>query len=143
MRKTIILFLILFSSFAFSQSEEFKYEFRQVFGNLKDELGDPLPGQNIIIKGTDIGTQTDLFGDFCLIIPKDKTVYIELPFCFEQIFREVNQVENNVHLSIGKEKIKSKKAKRNWLKIKEILIPDLLKFYKSEEFEIIKTKFCN
>jgi len=66
---------------------ESEFEFRKLTGNLVEENGQPLPGQTVMIKGTEIGTTTDFDGNFCLIIPKDKTVFIELPFCFDKIFR--------------------------------------------------------
>ena len=42
-----------------------------VTGFVSDESGDPLPGASIALKGTKIGTVTDLNGLFSLVIPAD------------------------------------------------------------------------
>ncbi len=46
---------------------------RTVTGFVSDESGDPLPGASIALKGTKIGTVTDLNGLFSLVIPADFT----------------------------------------------------------------------
>ncbi len=38
--------------------------------------GDPMPGVNIVIKGTSIGTATDLNGNFSLFIPSEKSILV-------------------------------------------------------------------
>jgi hypothetical protein len=42
-----------------------------VTGIVKDENGDPLPGANVIVKGTSIGTTTDFDGKFSVMIPEN------------------------------------------------------------------------
>ncbi|MCG2420440.1 carboxypeptidase-like regulatory domain-containing protein [Aequorivita sp. F47161] len=136
MRKTVLILIILISNLTFSQTEKaelkMKTEFRRLTGNLTDDDGQPFPGQNIMIKGTNIGTQTDLDGNFCLIIPKDKKVFIELPFCFDQIFREIEPTDKTIEMQIGKGKRKTKKAWRNYDKIKAELNSELYKIYNSD-----------
>ena len=39
---------------------------RTVSGKITDDTGDPLPGVNVVIKGTTTGTQTDLDGNYRL-----------------------------------------------------------------------------
>lgn len=39
-------------------------------GFVKDESGEPLPGVTIVIKGTTIGTSTDINGKYRIIIPE-------------------------------------------------------------------------
>ena len=53
---SIVLFLLAFTSQAQSSI---------VSGNVSDSLG-PLPGVNIVIKGTSKGTQTDFDGNYTL-----------------------------------------------------------------------------
>lgn len=106
-----------------------------------DADGQPLSGQNVIIKGTSIGTQTDFDGKFCIMIPKNKTIFIELPFCFDQIFREIKPTEKTVEMRIGKGKRKSKKAWRNYDKIKAELNSELNKIYNSSEYKNAE-KYC-
>ena len=142
MRKTILILLILTYNLTFSQSTESEFEFRNLTGNLVEENGQPLPGQTVMIKGTEIGTTTDFDGNFCLIIPKDKTVFIELPFCFDQIFREIKPNDNTIELKIGKEKRKSKKATRNWKKVRAELNTELNKIYNSTEYKTAEKNIC-
>ncbi|MDB2606709.1 carboxypeptidase-like regulatory domain-containing protein [Zobellia sp.] len=46
-----------------------KEQEQEIKGVVKDEGGAPLPGANVLIKGTKIGTQTDFDGNFSLVIP--------------------------------------------------------------------------
>lgn len=99
-------------------------------------------GQEIIIKGTNIRAITNFVGSFCLIIPKDKTVYIELRFCFDQILYTIKPSDEKVEIQLGKEKQKSKRARRNYNKIATKLKSELDSFYNSEAHN--KMKFvCN
>ncbi|NIK93652.1 hypothetical protein GZ212_15940 [Mangrovimonas sp. CR14] len=142
MRKTILILLILTYNLTFSQSAELEFEFRDLSGNLVEENGQPLPGQTVMIKGTEIGATTDFDGNFCLIIPKNKTVFIELPFCFDQIIREIKPTDNTIELKIGQGKRKSKKATRNWKKLKAKLNAELNKIYNSAEYKEAEKNIC-
>ncbi len=57
-RRTLILLLWLCSSVAVLAQE------RIISGNVKDEAGSPLPGVNVLVKGTASGTVTDTNGSF-------------------------------------------------------------------------------
>ena len=137
MRKTTLILIILSFNLTFSQSaeSESEFEFRQLTGVLLNEDGKAFPGQNVIILGTSIGTQTDFEGKFCLIVPKNKTVYIAFPFCFEQITREVEVDDSHFDLKIGRGKRKSQKATRNWNSEKEKLKVELNEIYNSVEYK--------
>jgi TonB-linked SusC/RagA family outer membrane protein len=64
MRKTLLVFLCLLQ-FAFVHAQE-----RIVSGKVTSpEDGTPLPGVNVIVKGTAIGTTTDADGKFALSVP--------------------------------------------------------------------------
>jgi uncharacterized protein YfaS (alpha-2-macroglobulin family) len=63
-----------------------------VSGTIFDEQGNPLPGVNVIVKGTARGTQTDFDGNFSIEASKDETLvfsYVGL------ISREINLDKNN------------------------------------------------
>jgi TonB-dependent starch-binding outer membrane protein SusC len=60
---------MLISSFAFAQE-------RVVTGKVTDESGSPMPGVNIILKGTSIGTASDVNGSFDISVPNDQAVLI-------------------------------------------------------------------
>lgn len=142
MKIIIIITLLINFNFEITPSVETENKFRQLKGNLVDEYGQPFPGQTIIIKGTNIGTITDFEGNFCLIVPKNKAIFIELPFCFEQIFREIKPEDEFISLKIGKNKRISKRSTQRWKKMIPELNSFLYKAYKSEEYEYAKNNFC-
>ena len=49
-----------------------------VYGRIVDESGEPMPGVNIIVKGTTIGTTTDMDGHYVLEADKDDCVGLHL-----------------------------------------------------------------
>jgi len=60
-------------------SESKPIQEREIKGLVKDSNGTPLPGANVIVKGTSIGTQTDFDGKFTLSVPEGKNI-LELSF---------------------------------------------------------------
>jgi hypothetical protein len=63
-RNQILIMLLLFSIQVFAQE-------RVVVGTVVDENKIPLPGVNVLVQNTTIGTITDLDGNFSLSIPDD------------------------------------------------------------------------
>ena len=61
MKKLFFSFLLIFQ-IIFSQTKEYT-------GTVVDEDNLPLPGVKILIKGTDIGTQSDFDGNFKINVP--------------------------------------------------------------------------
>lgn len=49
---------------------------RVISGTIKDEVGGVLPGANVVIKGTTVGTTTDGEGKFSLSVPSSATVLV-------------------------------------------------------------------
>lgn len=49
---------------------------RKVIGTIVDESGSPLPGANVVVKGTNNGTQTDFDGNFSLDVQSGKELTI-------------------------------------------------------------------
>jgi TonB-linked SusC/RagA family outer membrane protein len=47
-----------------------------IAGFVKDETGQPLPGVNVIVKGTTVGTTTDAEGKYTLEVPDEKSVLV-------------------------------------------------------------------
>jgi outer membrane receptor protein involved in Fe transport len=47
-----------------------------VSGKIKDENGTPVPGANILLKGTTMGTASDANGDYSLVLPDEKGILI-------------------------------------------------------------------
>ncbi|MFC5048115.1 TonB-dependent receptor domain-containing protein [Aquimarina hainanensis] len=50
--------------------------YREIKGTVKDVNGSPLPGANIIVKGTSIGAQTDFDGNFSINISEEHTTLV-------------------------------------------------------------------
>lgn len=70
MRKNLLLVLVavVFSITAYAQE-------KRVTGKVTDETG-PLPGVNVLVKGTTVGTSTDANGDFSITVYSDKDVLV-------------------------------------------------------------------
>jgi TonB-linked SusC/RagA family outer membrane protein len=49
---------------------------KQIRGTVLDETGNPLPGANIIVKGTKVSAQTDYNGEFVLNAPNNATTIV-------------------------------------------------------------------
>jgi TonB-linked SusC/RagA family outer membrane protein len=84
---------------SFDKKDEIKIK-----GTVKDSKGQPLPGVSIKIKGTSIGTQTLLEGDFTLMAPSNATlVFSFIGFATQEVpvssAMNITLVENNQSLS--------------------------------------------
>src|SRR5690606_9152372 len=57
-----------------------------VSGTITDDLGEPLPGVNILVKGTTHGTVTSIDGTYSLNVPEDATLVISfIGFLTEEV----------------------------------------------------------
>ncbi|MGB0891318.1 MAG: TonB-dependent receptor [Flavobacteriaceae bacterium] len=65
---TLLIFAILYTSFAWSQTK--------ITGTVKDSNNEPLPGANIVEKGTKNGTSTDFNGEFSLTVQDGATLVV-------------------------------------------------------------------
>lgn len=70
-----------------------------ITGKVTDEYGEPLPGTSIVVKGTTIGTMTDVEGNFRLDVPSPESVLIFSFVGMQTIEIEVgNQTTLNVEM---------------------------------------------
>ncbi len=53
-----------------------KSQVREITGKVKDETGEGLPGVNVIVQGTTIGTVTDVEGNYLLDTPDENSVLV-------------------------------------------------------------------
>ena len=68
--QTCMLFLFVFAAQAYAQD-------RSVSGTVTaQEDGLPLPGVSVVVKGTQLGTQTNADGKFTLNVPKGKNTLV-------------------------------------------------------------------
>lgn len=58
---------------------------REINGNVKDSNGSPLPGANVLVKGTTNGAQTDFEGNFQLNLADDNNILIISYLGFETL----------------------------------------------------------
>jgi TonB-linked SusC/RagA family outer membrane protein len=67
----LLLFFILLDSFnVLGQTD------RTVRGKITNESGQPLPGVNVLVKGSTIGTVTDVDGNYSLNVPEENAVLV-------------------------------------------------------------------
>lgn len=71
MKKFYILLLLTVSFSSVLLAQE-----RTVSGTVQDTDGQPLPGVNILIKGSNVGTVTDFDGKFSLSVPGESTILL-------------------------------------------------------------------
>lgn len=53
-----------------------KVEMKKITGQVKDETGNPLPGVTVLLKGTTVGTATDIDGKYSLTVPEGSLTLI-------------------------------------------------------------------
>jgi len=85
MKTTFKLFVMLLSVISFAQTT--------VKGTITDNLGQPLPGANIIIEGTTTGTSSDFDGKY--IIDTDKTPPFKLVITYTGFETQTVEVTSN------------------------------------------------
>ncbi len=59
-----------------SNSKELSSQTKNIRGTVVDESGSPLPGVNVFVKGTTIGTATDLDGNYSIDIPEQDVTLV-------------------------------------------------------------------
>ncbi len=70
-----------------------------VYGQVKNDFGEPVPFANVIVKETNLGCTTDYDGNFRLAIPhsQDSTQFIVLVFSYVGYARETVRIDMNLH----------------------------------------------
>ncbi len=68
--KRILLFIVFLTASSWMMAQ------RTVTGTIVDNGGDPLIGANVIVQGTDVGTITDIDGNFSLSVPDGNNTLI-------------------------------------------------------------------
>ncbi|HPR31037.1 MAG TPA: TonB-dependent receptor [Prolixibacteraceae bacterium] len=65
----LLFFLLIIHTFAFGQGI-------QITGMVSDDSGQPLPGVNVVLKGSTVGTTTDFNGNYILSVKKESDVLV-------------------------------------------------------------------
>lgn len=87
----MILLMIMAGSVGYSQGT------REVTGTIIDESGESLPGVNILVKGTALGTVSDIDGMFKIAVPADKDILV---FSFIGYNNQEVSIGNNSSLNV-------------------------------------------
>ena len=90
-RKNLVFMLLLM---VFSLSAQAQHEIR---GVVNDALGEPLPGVNVVVKGTTTGTLTDLDGRYQISVPGSD---VTLRFSYIGFISEEVQVSNKREINV-------------------------------------------
>lgn len=69
----------------------------QVTGNVTDNEGVPMPGVNILVQGTSIGTQTDFDGNYSITVPDGNNILV---FSYVGYITQEVAVNNNASINI-------------------------------------------
>lgn len=70
-----------------------------ISGRIVDENGEPLPGTNVMVKGTSIGTITDLGGNYSLTLPNGATDLIVSFIGYETQYIPITGEQINVRMN--------------------------------------------
>ena len=111
------------------------FEKRIISGILLDDEGKPFPGQNVMIVGTNIGTETNYNGVFCLIIPKNIDVYLYVSCCYSPIMKKVETDENKIEIKTKWNEKKQNKVSGEWKKDERYLTKVLKEFYSEKDYQ--------
>ena len=71
MKSILLLFFVLFSTSYYASAQN-----RNISGVVSDTKGETLPGVSVKVKGSSIGTSTDLDGKYSLSVPANSTLVI-------------------------------------------------------------------
>jgi len=70
---------------------------REITGKVLDEKGEPIPGASVVVKGTTVGTSTNIEGAYQLSVPGDKDIVI---FSFVGYVSQEIRIGNVANLDI-------------------------------------------
>lgn len=109
-----------------------------IYGSVKDSNGNPLPGANVTLKGTSIGTTTDIKGNFSLNVPEEADILVVSYIGFQtleitignkstfniQLQEDMAALDEVVLKGYKKQNVEAIRAKRNQIVIGEFLSQD-------------------
>jgi TonB-linked SusC/RagA family outer membrane protein len=91
-----MVFQTFFISPLWATTENIREE-KTVTGKVTDETGQSLPGANVVIKNTTIGTVTNLDGEYTLTVPNDGAVIV---FSFIGLTKHEEEVGNRTVINV-------------------------------------------
>ena len=93
----VVILLFLTFNFTFAQ--------RTISGNVSDEEGVPLPGVNVVIKGTDTGTSTDFDGNYSISVSDSDVITFSYVGFMDQEIEVANAESFDISLEMGSDEL--------------------------------------
>ena len=94
-RNYIFIFFLAISSVVFAQT-------KSITGTINDAFGQPLPGVNILLKGTTIGVTSDMDGNYTLANLENGDFTIEVSYVGFKTFTKLITIQNeNVTVDVA------------------------------------------
>ncbi len=93
----VVIFLFLTFNFTFAQ--------RTISGNVADEEGVPLPGVNVVIKGSDTGTSTDFDGNYSISVTNSDLITFSYVGFMDQEIEVSNAESFDIILEMGSDEL--------------------------------------
>ena len=81
---------------------------KKITGVIKDQNGEPVIGANVSVKGTTIGTITDVDGNFTLEVPEDASIQVSYIGYVSQEIKAGNKTQLDILL---------KEDRKLWMKL--------------------------
>ncbi|MDO5105976.1 SusC/RagA family TonB-linked outer membrane protein [Capnocytophaga sp.] len=81
----------------------FQQQTKKISGVVTDTNGEPLPGVNIVVKGTSVGVVSDFDGNFEINVPSDKTELLFSYIGFKSKTLTVNQARSGITVVLEEE----------------------------------------
>ena len=92
--KYMFIFFLAMSSIAFAQTNN-------ITGAITDSFGQPLPGVNILLKDTSIGTTSDMDGKYIISNLEAGEYTIEVSYVgFKTFYKTINIKEDNLNIDV-------------------------------------------
>ena len=83
----------------------FTFAQRTISGNVSDEEGVPLPGVNVVIKGTDTGTSTDFDGNYSISVSDSDVITFSYVGFMDQEIEVANAESFDISLEMGSDEL--------------------------------------
>ena len=93
----VVILLFLTFNFTFAQ--------RTISGNVSDEEGVPLPGVNVVIKGSDTGTSTDFDGNYSISVSDSDVITFSYVGFIDQEIEVANAESFDISLEMGSDEL--------------------------------------
>ena len=93
----LVILLLLTFNFTFAQ--------RTISGSVSDEEGVPLPGVNVVIKGTDTGTSTDFDGNYSIAVSDSDVITFSYVGFLDKEIEVANAESFDISLEMGSDEL--------------------------------------